>query len=201
MPRHHFDGEKSAPPKVRDKDVVKPDSRATDRPSHALPDTRDHRPSTGHSTGRPVKGLRFLSGLIDLVLVILLYFVLMIIFAAMGMFIGGEALSDAASMLVLFSYVGVCFAYGLLMESSRFQGTLGKILTGTVIVNKEGGRISFGQALGRNFGKWLTYLIPLMIGYLMVLFTEKGQSLHDMMAGTLVYKKGDVPQTYAETFS
>ncbi len=203
MPRHHFDGEKPAPKTSREKSVVKPDSRADD--ASASPSIRrdnyDPRHATGENTGRPVKGLRFVSGLIDLVVVFMVLIVLSILFAATGAFVGGEDLSDGAATLVLFGYVGVCFAYGLFMESSRFQGTIGKILTGTVIVNKQGGRISFGQALGRNFGKWLTYFIPFFIGYFMVLFTEKGQSLHDLMAGTLVYKKGDVPQTYAETFS
>ncbi len=203
MPRHHFDGEKPAPKASPEKVVVKPDSRANDAPAadSIRRDNYESKRVAGGNTGRPVKGLRFVSGLIDLVVVFLLLVVLSILFAATGVFVGGKELSDGAATLVLFGYVGICFAYGLFMESSRFQGTIGKILTGTVIVNKQGGRISFGQALGRNFGKWLTYFIPFFIGYFMVLFTDKGQSLHDLMAGTLVYKKHDVPQTYAETFS
>ena len=45
------------------------------------------------------------------------------------------------------------------------------------------------EALGRNLAEILSALI-LGIGYIMVAFTAKKQGLHDMIAGTLVVKKG-----------
>lgn len=82
----------------------------------------------------------------------------------------------------------MAWLYFALMESSKFQGTLGKMALGIVVTDRDGNRISFLRATGRYFGKILSGLI-LLIGYMMAGFTEKKQALHDMMASTLVWKK------------
>ena len=79
--------------------------------------------------------------------------------------------------------------YYSLMESSKYQGTLGKIALNIKVTNYYGERITFIRATGRYFGKILSGLI-LMIGYIMAGITEKKQALHDIMAETLVVKKG-----------
>lgn len=73
------------------------------------------------------------------------------------------------------------------LHASQWQATLGKRLLGLRVVNLEGQRISFGHATGRYFAEFLSALI-LLIGYLMVAFTERKQGLHDMLANTLVVK-------------
>ena len=84
--------------------------------------------------------------------------------------------------------IAVNWLYYALMESGPMQATLGKRALGLKVVSdKDGGRISFGQATGRYFGKIISMLI-LCIGYLMVLWDEKKQALHDKMASTLVVK-------------
>jgi uncharacterized RDD family membrane protein YckC len=75
------------------------------------------------------------------------------------------------------------------MESSAYQGTLGKIALGLIVTDLEGRRITFGRASGRYFCKIITGLIPLGIGYAMAGFTEKKQALHDMIASCLVLRK------------
>jgi|ERR1700691_212330 uncharacterized RDD family membrane protein YckC len=75
------------------------------------------------------------------------------------------------------------------MESSPYQGTLGKMALGLIVTDIEGRRISFGRASGRYFGKIITGFIPLGIGYAMAGFTEKKQALHDIIAGCLVLRK------------
>ena len=75
------------------------------------------------------------------------------------------------------------------MESSLYQGTLGKMVLGLIVTDLEGRRISFGRASGRYFSKLITGLIPLGIGYAMAGFTEKKQALHDMIASCLVLRK------------
>ena len=75
------------------------------------------------------------------------------------------------------------------MESSTYQGTLGKMALGLTVTDLEGRRISFGRATGRYFGKIVTGFIPLGIGYAMAGFTEKKQALHDIIAGCLVLRK------------
>lgn len=78
--------------------------------------------------------------------------------------------------------------YFALMESSKFQGTVGKLALGIIVTDVDGNKISFARATGRYFSKILSGFI-LMIGYIMAGFTEKKQALHDIIAGTLVWKK------------
>jgi uncharacterized RDD family membrane protein YckC len=78
--------------------------------------------------------------------------------------------------------------YYALLESSSWQATLGKKALGLEVTDLDGGRISFGRASGRFFGKILSAMI-LYIGFMMAGFTEKKQALHDMLAGTLVIRK------------
>ena len=81
--------------------------------------------------------------------------------------------------------------YFALMESSDKQATIGKMVCGLRVTDQAGGRIGFGRATGRYFGKLLSALI-IYIGFIMAAFTERKQGLHDIMAGTLVVKK-DLP--------
>jgi len=75
--------------------------------------------------------------------------------------------------------------YFAFCESSPWQATLGKLALGIRVVDMEGNRISFLRATGRHFAKLLSGLI-LMIGYVMVAFTQRKQGLHDIIASTLV---------------
>lgn len=78
--------------------------------------------------------------------------------------------------------------YFALLESSAWQGTLGKKALGLEVTDMQGSRISFGRATGRFFGKIISGFI-LLIGFIIAGFTEKKQALHDMMAGTLVIRR------------
>ena len=78
--------------------------------------------------------------------------------------------------------------YYAAFESSEKQATLGKMALSIKVTDLEGNRISFGRATGRHFSKIISGII-LLIGYLMVAFTQKKQGLHDMMAGCLVVNK------------
>lgn len=95
----------------------------------------------------------------------------------------------AVGTIYLVAFVGQ-WLYFALMESSGLQATVGKLAMGVVVTDQSGNRISFGRATGRYFGKILSGII-LMIGYIMAAFTERKQGLHDMIAGTLVYKTRD----------
>ncbi|MEO1240623.1 MAG: RDD family protein [Pseudomonadota bacterium] len=78
--------------------------------------------------------------------------------------------------------------YYAIMESSGKQATYGKLICGLKVTDLNGERISFMRATGRHFAKIISGVI-LLIGYIMVLFTERKQGLHDMMAGCLVLKR------------
>src|SRR5437868_12955147 len=84
--------------------------------------------------------------------------------------------------------------YHAFLESSSWQGTIGKKVLGLRVTDLDGNQISFGKATGRYFGMILSGMICL-VGFIMVAFTEKKQGLHDIMAGTLVLK-GPAQQDY-----
>lgn len=113
-------------------------------------------------------GQRFLAILID-ALVIAIPAILVNLFLP---FVGG---------------IVIGWLYSALQESGRTQATVGKRAMGIMVVNLDGDPINFGQATGRHFGKMVSALI-LYIGFFMALFTERKQTLHDMMAGCLVVK-------------
>jgi len=84
--------------------------------------------------------------------------------------------------------VAAGWLYFALMESSKTQGTLGKMALSLKVTDMEGNKISFGRATGRYFGKIISGMI-FMIGYIIAGLTEKKQALHDIMASCLVIRK------------
>jgi uncharacterized RDD family membrane protein YckC len=75
--------------------------------------------------------------------------------------------------------------YGPIMESSAWQGTVGKRLCGLAVTDTHGERITFWRALVRWLAKILSVLV-LGIGFLMIAFHPRKRGLHDIIAGTLV---------------
>jgi uncharacterized RDD family membrane protein YckC len=155
--------------------------------------------------------IRFVAYLLDsfiigipitiLVFVVLLYMV--------GSTVGFEALTDPAfldsanveaeltnqeaitflvgyllSILISFLLTVIYFAG---MHASKWQATIGKKVLGLVVTDLKGNRISFWRGLGRYFAMAFLSSI-LMVGYLVAAFTEKKQSLHDLIAGTFVIR-------------
>ncbi|MGA7579367.1 MAG: RDD family protein [Desulfobaccales bacterium] len=108
---------------------------------------------------------------------------------------GVQALERGRGLIFLIIMV-VPWLYWALMESSSQQATLGKMALGLKVTDLEGEPISFGKATGRYFGKFVSELI-LYIGFMMAGWTAKKQALHDIMAGTLVVKKGSLPEKLA----
>ena len=94
---------------------------------------------------------------------------------------------DWESMVNCFSFIAF-WMYFAGMESSRYQGTLGKVMLRIKVTDLSGQPISFGRACGRHFSKIISGIL-LGIGYLMAAFTQKKQALHDMIAGCLVVEK------------
>lgn len=88
------------------------------------------------------------------------------------------------------SQLGVFLIHGIyhaLLESSVWQATIGKRAMGIHVTDEAGNRISFSRAFGRHCGRILCEL-TLFAGYLVILFTERGQGFHDRVAGTLVIR-------------
>lgn len=91
--------------------------------------------------------------------------------------------------LLIFSLIAAAgqWLYDALLTSSSWQGTIGKRIVRLKVTDEAGNRISFARATGRYFAKIVSFMI-MYVGVIMVAFTDKKRGLHDMMAGTLVWK-------------
>lgn len=142
---------------------------------------------------------RFAAYLIDQIILIIPCIIMIFI---VGFIIGivlavsGQIQSDAdiKQYEPMFNIVGnvvgifIAWLYHAFMESSKYQGSVGKLALGIKVVDLAGNRISFGKATGRHFAK-IPSLLILLMGFFMAGFTEKKQALHDMMAGCLVVNR------------
>ncbi len=107
-------------------------------------------------------------------------------------FDGGAFVLGALAIILGF------WVYFALMESSSLQGTLTKRLLGIKVTDLDGNRISFGRATVRHFSMYLTAVTPFYIGYLMVIWTKRRQSLHDYISSTVVaYREPPAPAEIA----
>ncbi len=148
--------------------------------------------------------LRFVALIIDAIIVgVAQSFVIVPILGVMGFNLANdlqngdmseaEAIGMIASIMatmgttILISGI-ISILYYVLMETSKFQGTVGKIALGLKVTDLNGEKLDMSKALIRNLGKIISGII-LYIGYIMAGFTEKKQALHDMIASTLVVKK------------
>jgi len=148
----------------------------------------------------PVVGVHYAGFWIRVVAAIIDWIIIRVVVSPIHLFFGGLGLAGMMGGfhrpwgLALLgggvTAIAAIFAgwlYEAFMESSSYQATLGKMVCGMKVTDLSGNRISFERATGRHFAKYLSGLI-LCIGYIMVGFTERKQGLHDLLAGTLVFR-------------
>lgn len=97
----------------------------------------------------------------------------------------GSFFSEELFGISWFANLAIGWLYYSLQESGKAQATLGKRALNIKVTDTSGGRISFGQATGRHFARYLSMII-LFIGYFMMLWDTRKQTLHDKLANTLV---------------
>ena len=73
-------------------------------------------------------------------------------------------------------------------ESSAKQATIGKRILGLKVLNENGLRIGFGRANVRFFTKVFLQFLT-FVSILTIILTNKKQSLHDLIARTVVVKQ------------
>ncbi len=158
----------------------------------------------GYAAARPTVAyagfwLRFVAFIIDIIILGIVGSIITLPFAVsmgMGAFMRGRPPMTPEEWMPFFAGIWriilirivLNWLYFAFLESSAWQGTVGKKALGLEVTDLGGHRISFGRASGRFFGKFISSMI-LLIGYIMAGFTEKKQALHDMMAGCLVIRK------------
>jgi uncharacterized RDD family membrane protein YckC len=149
--------------------------------------------------------MRFLALIIDGIIIgVVRWIIILPILASMGMGMASEIQSldadDPSTALpilgTIMAFAGISalistviwIVYYTLMETSKYQGTVGKIALGLIVTDANGNKLDFSKALIRNVCKIISSMI-LCVGYIMAGLTEKKQGLHDIIAGTLVVKK------------
>ena len=78
--------------------------------------------------------------------------------------------------------------YCIVFEWSPLQGTLGKLLVGIKVVDRNGNRLSLDRSIGRNLFKFVSLLV-LGLGFIWAAFTRHKQGWHDLVAKTYVVKR------------
>ena len=141
-------------------------------------------------------GQRWVAQIIDNILfTVIVFFESLIIFIpAIGLSISGD--NESLTQLIITLSTGLVVIAGILtyvyydayLVSSEKMATPGKAMFNIAICKENGGRLSFGAALGRSFAKsWLSSILAL--GYILAFFNQKNQALHDMMVGSIVVQK------------
>jgi uncharacterized RDD family membrane protein YckC len=137
---------------------------------------------------------------------------LILICVVLGMFVGGFAVATGVAnsphrlssdspgniafplaivlveLIFFVVFIIGAWLYFAMLESGPQQATYGKRIMGLKVTDMTGERITFGRASGRYFSKIITNMIPLFMGYIMMVFMDQKQALHDLIASTLVVK-------------
>jgi uncharacterized RDD family membrane protein YckC len=153
-------------------------------------------------------GVRLLAWIIDIIIIIII--AVAIDFVLMTLFPGTLNSTDLPNQTILLVAVSVAACVQWLYEAgfqcSRYMGTPGKIFLGLAVTDKKGHRISFTMATLRHIFK---SFIPGIIGYFaqalsflalvyyagnifFLVAQDDKQSIHDMIAGTVVICKYDI---------
>ncbi|MDD4972792.1 MAG: RDD family protein [Bacteriovorax sp.] len=91
--------------------------------------------------------------------------------------------------VILFPFAFILhFFYKPIFESSNVRATPGKYLAEISVCRSNGDKLSLKDAYIRYFASWISGL-TLGIGYLIALFNDRKQTLHDMFADTIVVSK------------
>ncbi len=133
-------------------------------------------------------GIRFVGALIDSIIMYACTLLVGLLYGLnyMGQPVDGEQ-SQAAFIAYMAVSYGLPFLYAVIMLGT-WQATLGMMVMKIRIITIEGGDISYLRAIGRYFAAFISALI-LGIGYLMVLWDKRRQTLHDKICNTYVIKK------------
>jgi len=154
--------------------------------TYAIPSVQDR---SGQFAGF---GIRLAAHLIDSGVLLVAFFLIRLVVGDewFGALLSAPSPEEGIHGLILVSAILMIpgWLYYGLMESSEQQATFGKLICGLVVTNAEGKRLSFGHASARFFGMILSSC-AFGFGFLMCLWTERKQCLHDLVAGCFVLRK------------
>lgn len=144
-------------------------------------------------------GERFLAYLIDILLIVALvtsffYFflgfdlILENYFSQKGDILARIEFLEQRNWIRNISFLAWIF-YCIPMETSSFQGTLGKKIMKIKVVDDSGNRMNLHKSMSRNLSKSLSILV-FALGFIWILFDKKKQGWHDKLNKTFVVGRG-----------
>jgi uncharacterized RDD family membrane protein YckC len=134
-------------------------------------------PAPGVAFGSP--GARLIAYVVDIIIqfgVSTIIFVASVILGAIFLPIG--LIAGLAGFLFLLLY----FPY-YWQKSGQTPGM--KMLSIKVVRDRDGGPVSWGQAILRVFGYWISGLV-FYLGYIWIFIDKRKRGWHDLIAGTIV---------------
>lgn len=168
--------------------------------------------------GFPYAGFwrRVIASLIDYIIQLPIMFGMMFLMFRMdlsaftALITGRIILNPIIAMWYMGVFTGIVFFYFMLFESSAWQASPGKLLLGIKVTDISGRQVSMFRAAFRAWPLWADGVIY-VIGFandmvfiglpaallafaacVVVAFTQRKQGLHDMMAGTLIVRRGAI---------
>lgn len=105
---------------------------------------------------------------------------------------GSQRLDETTNMLLALGYLimwgGIWIAYFAFFHATQSMGGPGKIIFGLTVVDMQGKRLGFVQSLWRECVRVLASIVVFMT-YFTQPFTAHRQTVHDLLARTLVLRK------------
>jgi uncharacterized RDD family membrane protein YckC len=161
-------------------------------PDESSLDSKSSVPPVGSAESLDYKGvgIRFAAHLVDLIIIMVFYFIIGNITAGL---VGGKTAegfdmqgTPALLVMLLTSLFGL--AYFVLLETVWNGQTLGKKLIGIQVVREDGRPIDFSTAIIRNILRVVDGLIFYLVGAILIWRSPIKQRLGDRIAHTVVIK-------------
>jgi len=146
-------------------------------------------------SGKPVFGRRIIARIVDELLIVIPLGVMLLPSLSGAAAVLAEAAPGspeaARANLEVMKCGAIIFLaqslYGIIMESSAMQATLGKLMVGAVVTGPDGEKPSLGGVIMRNsLGRLMVNILPFLIGYVIGVFRADRRCLHDLVSNTMV---------------
>ena len=136
--------------------------------------------------------VRFLAAFLDILVLGACVILFVFAIAALIAYSGRESLLYDRLALPLFYgvIIFITVSYYILMESGESAATLGKRWMNIKIIDTTGNQLTITRALARLIFRMLSFVL-LTIGFLIQPFTTSKQTLHDLLARTVVVRANE----------
>lgn len=150
--------------------------------------------------------IRIIASIVDTIIMLVMIIVPAVIVLLLAGAGTNDDISSLGGVIIVLVIIGtaITWLYNAGFESSRYMATPGKMVCGIRVTDLQGKRITFVRAtiryvfksvvtvIIRNFVNQCIATNYTILDVLLILTTSKKQSLHDMLAGTVVVTRDSV---------